>query len=46
MAAVPSVDTVDCMASLPNWNMLFSIPEGTPIASIDLISPKSGLIAA
>ena len=46
MAAVPSVDTVDCIASFPNWNILFSIPDGTPIASIDFISPKSGLIAA
>ena len=38
IAAVPIVDTVDWIASLPNWNILFSIPDGTPIASIEPIS--------
>lgn len=34
MATVPRVDTVDWIASFPNWNMLFSIPDGIPMSRI------------
>jgi hypothetical protein len=44
MAVVPSVETVDCMASLPNWNIPFSIPVGIPKVSIILTIGKSGRI--
>ena len=44
MAVVPRVDTEDWMASLPNWNMLFSIPDGIPMARIRAIISKSGWI--
>ena len=45
MATVPRVDTVDWIASFPNWNMLFSIPEGIPIYKTLLIKSQSGRIA-
>ena len=38
MATVPRVDTVDWIASFPNWNMLFSIPDGIPMSRIFLIT--------
>ena len=44
ITAVPIVDTVDCIASFPNWNILFSIPEGIPMARIVLIRLQSGRI--
>ena len=44
IAIVPIVDTVDWIASFPNWNMAFSIPFGIPTARIILILYKSGLI--
>ena len=44
MATVPRVDTVDWIASFPNWNMLFSIPDGIPMSRIFLIRPHSGRI--
>ena len=44
IAAVPSVETVDWIASFPNWNMLFSIPEGIPIYRTFLIKSQSGRI--
>ena len=40
------LETVDWIASLPNWNILFSIPDGMPMNSIFLMSEKSGRIAA
>ena len=42
IAAVPISDTVDWIASFPNWNILFSTPDGTPILRILLISSQSG----
>ena len=44
MATVQRVDTVDWIASFPNWNMLFSIPDGIPMSRIFLIRPHSGRI--
>ena len=43
MAAVPRVETLDWMASLPNWNMPFSTPEGMPMRRMFRISLPSGL---
>ena len=42
MAAVPIRETVDWIASFPNWNMLFSTPDGIPILKILLTSVQSG----
>lgn len=42
IAAVPRVETEDCIASFPNWNIPFSIPVGIPIPRIFLIVAKSG----
>ena len=44
MATVPMVETVDWIASFPNWNILFSTPEGIPIFRIMPIWVPSGRI--
>ena len=42
MAAVPIEEIRLCVISLPNWNILLSIPFGTPIRRISLMIGKSG----
>ena len=41
MAVVPSVETVLCTISLPNWNMAFSMPVGRPMLSTRKITFQS-----
>ena len=42
MAVVPMAETVDCRAILPNWNMPFSTPVGTPTDKMRQMTGKSG----
>ena len=45
IAVVPSVDTLDWIASFPNWNIPFSMPAGTLSHSTFRIMPASGRTA-
>jgi hypothetical protein len=39
---VPRDETRLVVISRPNWNILFSMPFGTPMCKIDLMMEKSG----